>query len=82
MWIESQGEVGLISGDIVHHPVQCAETEWAEVGDFDADGARATRRRILDEAARRGALFIGTHFPTKPAGRVVPDGGAWRFVPE
>ena len=82
MWIESQGEVGLISGDIVHHPVQCAETEWAEVGDFDADAARETRRRMLDEAARTGALFIGTHFPTRPAGRVAPDGGAWRFVPE
>src|SRR4029453_15066968 len=40
MWIESRGEVGLISGDILHHPVQCAETEWAEVGDFDAVGAR------------------------------------------
>ena len=70
MWIESQGEVGLISGDFLHHPVQCAETEWAEVGDFDADAARETRRRMLDQAARTGALFIGTHFPTRPAGRV------------
>ena len=29
-----------------------------------------------------GALFLGTHFPTRPAGRVVPDGAVWRFVPE
>jgi len=81
LWITSQGETGLISGDFVHHPVQCAETEWAEIGDADADEARATRRRMLDEAATSGALFIGTHFPTRPGGRVVVDGDAWRFVP-
>ncbi len=81
MWIESQGEVGLISGDIVHHPVQCAETDWAEIGDADVDAARATRRRLLHEAAQTGALFIGTHFPTRPGGRVTVDGDAWRFVP-
>lgn len=28
-----------------------------------------------------GALFIGTHRPTRPGGRVVVDGDAWRFVP-
>ena len=82
LWIESRGEAGLISGDFVHHPVQCAETGWPEVGDSDPDEARATRRRMLDEAATTGALFIGTHFPTRPGGRVVVDGDAWRFVPE
>lgn len=81
IWIESGGEIGLISGDFVHHPVQCAETEWAEIGDADAEEARATRRRMLHEAAESGALFIGTHFPTRPGGRVVVDGDAWRFAP-
>jgi glyoxylase-like metal-dependent hydrolase (beta-lactamase superfamily II) len=81
LWIESRGEVGLISGDFVHHPVQCAETEWAEIGDSDAEEARATRRRMLHEAATTEALFVGTHFPTRPAGRGVVDGGVWRFVP-
>ena len=81
IWIDSRGEIGLISGDFVHHPVQCAETEWAEIGDADAPEARATRRRMLHEAAESGALFIGTHFPTRPGGRVVVDGDAWRFAP-
>ena len=82
LWIESAGEVGLISGDFVHHPVQCAVTEWAEIGDRDQAEARATRRRMLGEAAATGALFLGTHFPTRPAGRVVVEGDAWRFVPD
>ncbi len=82
IWIESQGEVALISGDFVHHPVQCAEPGWAEIGDADIDEARVTRRRMLETAAATGALFIGTHFPTRPVGRVVVDGDVWRFEPE
>jgi hypothetical protein len=32
--------------------------------------------------ARTGALVLGTHFPSRPAGRVIVDGAAWRFVAE
>jgi glyoxylase-like metal-dependent hydrolase (beta-lactamase superfamily II) len=81
LWIESRGETALVSGDFLHHPVQCAELSWAEVGDVDADEARATRRRMLERAAATRALFVGTHFATRPAGRVVSDGAAFRFVP-
>jgi glyoxylase-like metal-dependent hydrolase (beta-lactamase superfamily II) len=81
LWIESAGEVALISGDFLHHPVQCAEPSWAEVGDFDAEEARATRRRMLTRAAESRALFLGTHFGTHPAGRVEAAGNAWRFRP-
>lgn len=82
LWVERGNDVALVTGDALHHPVQCAEPEWAEVGDEDADLARETRRALLSEAARRGVLFIGTHFPNLPAGRVVADGETWRFVPE
>ena len=34
------------------------------------------------EVARTGALVLGAHFPSRPAGRVVTDGDAYRFVPE
>ena len=79
LWIESQGETALISGDFLHHPVQCAEPQWAEIGDVDAELARATRRRMLERAAKTRALFLGTHFPTRPAGRIRAEGDAFRF---
>jgi glyoxylase-like metal-dependent hydrolase (beta-lactamase superfamily II) len=81
LWLESRGDVALITGDIVHNPVQCAELDWAQAFDDDPDGARATRRRLLESACRRGALVLGTHFANKPAGKVVADGEAYRFVP-
>jgi glyoxylase-like metal-dependent hydrolase (beta-lactamase superfamily II) len=82
LWIESEGETALVSGDFLHHPVQCAEPEWAEIGDYDADQARATRRRMFERLAGTGALMLGTHFSGNPAGRVVTDGDVWRFVPQ
>ncbi|HMJ13603.1 MAG TPA: MBL fold metallo-hydrolase, partial [Polyangiaceae bacterium] len=81
LWVESEGERALISGDFLHHPVQCSEPSWAEIGDENADEARATRRRMLNRAAELGVLFLGTHFPTHPAGRIRVEGDAWRFVP-
>jgi glyoxylase-like metal-dependent hydrolase (beta-lactamase superfamily II) len=81
LWVESNGEVALISGDFIHHPAQCAKPSWAEIGDENAEEARATRRRLLRRAVELEALFLGTHFPTHPAGHIRPDGEAWRFVP-
>jgi glyoxylase-like metal-dependent hydrolase (beta-lactamase superfamily II) len=79
LWVESQGQTALVSGDFLHHPVQCAEPQWAEIGDEDAELARATRRRMLERAAKTQALFLGTHFATRPAGRIRADGAAFRF---
>jgi glyoxylase-like metal-dependent hydrolase (beta-lactamase superfamily II) len=81
LWIESEGDVALVSGDFLHHPLQCAEPHLAEIADYDAEIARETRRRMLSAAAARDALFLGTHFSTFPAGRVVVDGDAFRFDP-
>jgi glyoxylase-like metal-dependent hydrolase (beta-lactamase superfamily II) len=81
LWIETAGEAALITGDFLHHPVQCAELSWAEIGDEDPDAACATRRRMLARAAEKRAVVFGTHFATRPAGRVERLGGGFRFVP-
>lgn len=82
LWVESEGERVLITGDFLHHPVQFAEPDWAEIADDDADMARQTRRRMMARAAETGALVLGTHFSSRPAGRVVADGDRWLFRPE
>jgi glyoxylase-like metal-dependent hydrolase (beta-lactamase superfamily II) len=81
LWIESEGQQALITGDFLHHPVQFAEPDWAEIADADARTARETRRRMMARAAQTGALVLGTHFSGRPAGRVTADGERWRFRP-
>jgi glyoxylase-like metal-dependent hydrolase (beta-lactamase superfamily II) len=77
--IESRGEVAMITGDMVHTPVQLAVPEWSSIADTDAVEAEASRLRLLREVGGGAALVLGTHFPGKTAGRVLRNGAGWRF---
>lgn len=79
LWVESAGERALITGDFIHHPVQCAEPALAFVSDADPAQAQATRLAMLGRLADEAPLTLGTHFPTAPAGRVVANEGTWAF---
>jgi hypothetical protein len=71
-----------MSGDFMHHPVQFARPDLAEMGDEYVEIARETRLRMIERVADSGALMLGTHFTTRPGGRVKRDGDAYRFIPE
>ena len=77
--IASRGEEAVITGDLMHHPVQCAEPGWASRFDVDAVAARRTRLEFLEAHANRPVLVLGTHFATPTAGRIVRDGAFFRF---
>jgi glyoxylase-like metal-dependent hydrolase (beta-lactamase superfamily II) len=77
--IESEGERAMITGDIMHHPVQMAHPDWAPSFDSDKDAAIATRKRVLGEVADQPILVIGTHFAAPTAGHVRRDGDAYRL---
>jgi glyoxylase-like metal-dependent hydrolase (beta-lactamase superfamily II) len=77
--ISSKGENAVITGDLMHHPVQCAETQWASNFDVSPDAARATRRAFLERYKGGGTLVLGTHFAAPTAGRLTADGQAYRF---
>jgi glyoxylase-like metal-dependent hydrolase (beta-lactamase superfamily II) len=77
--IESQGERGVITGDMCHHPCQLANPEWGVYVDSDRVQAAATRRRMFAEWADQPILVIGTHYPDPTAGHVRRDGEAYRL---
>jgi len=78
--IDSQGQQAVITGDVMHHPVQCAEPDWRTHFCSDHAIARQTRRRFLERYQDRRALIIGSHFAEPTAGWIVRDGAAWRFT--
>lgn len=78
--ITSRGEEAVITGDLMHHPAQCAHPEWRSSADSDGALAERTRRDFLSRYADRPVLVIGTHFATPTAGRIVRDGAAFRFA--
>jgi glyoxylase-like metal-dependent hydrolase (beta-lactamase superfamily II) len=79
--IVSNGAHIVVTGDLIHHPVQMAHPSWTEIADYDGALGIETRAAFLDEHATAGTLIAGTHFPTDPVGRVVADGNVWRFEP-
>jgi glyoxylase-like metal-dependent hydrolase (beta-lactamase superfamily II) len=78
--IESQGESAMISGDVLHNPLQMIDPVWGSLPDWDPSAAASTRRRVLGDLADTSTLLIGTHFAAPTAGYVRSDGvGAFVF---
>lgn len=80
--IRSAGAEAVITGDLMHHPIQCCEPNVRARFDVDAEQALATRLRFLREQADRDVLVLGTHFAPPTAGWIVADGAAWRLALE
>ncbi len=77
--ITSHGHEALITGDVMHHPIQTCEPEYESSFDSDVLAARTMRREVLARYAGTDVLVIGTHFAGPGGGHVVTDGDAWRF---
>jgi len=70
----------VITGDLMHHPVQIAEPGWGSHFDSDMEQARKTRRAFCERYADAPVIVLGTHFHHPTAGRIVRQGEAWRFA--
>ena len=77
--IASDGEEGLLTGDVAHHPCQMAHLDWSSTADSDPKQSAATRRELFSRFADTPTLVIGTHFAGATAGRIVRDGDAYRL---
>jgi glyoxylase-like metal-dependent hydrolase (beta-lactamase superfamily II) len=77
--ISSRGQEAVITGDLMHHPVQLAHPEWGSHFDSDFNEAIVTRRAFMERYGDQPILVLGTHFATPSAGRIVRDGNAWRL---
>jgi len=77
--IESRGERAVITGDLMHNPIQIAVP--AVEARFDMDKAQGARTRVqfVERFNRSGTLVIGSHFADPSAGHIVPDGAAWKL---
>jgi glyoxylase-like metal-dependent hydrolase (beta-lactamase superfamily II) len=80
--ISSRGQEAVISGDVVHHPVQFAVPDWSNNFDMDKTAGPKTRRAFYGKYEDGKALVIGSHFAEPSSGRISKDGSAWRFKAE
>jgi len=77
--IESGTARAVITGDMVHHPVQLAEPTWGSHPDTIPEQAVETRREFVARYGDQPVLVIGTHFAGPSAGHIVRDGDSCRL---
>ena len=77
--ISSNGNDAVITGDLLHHPIQMAEPDLP--GNFCIDAQRAckTRRKFLQDYENKKAFIIGSHFCDPTGGWIISDERNWRF---
>jgi glyoxylase-like metal-dependent hydrolase (beta-lactamase superfamily II) len=78
--ITSAGESAVITGDLIHHPIQALEPRWDGPFDEDTTTSAASRASFLARFADTETLVLGTHVPTPTAGRIVSAGSGWQWV--
>lgn len=77
--LASNGSNAIITGDLIHSPVQCIELDWAALPDFDPVLARHTRRAFLERYCETDTLICATHFPSPSFGYIVPNGNVFQY---
>lgn len=80
--LASQGTEGVITGDLIHSPVQCLEPDWLMRADFEPQRAIATRRSFLERYCETDVLVCATHFPEPSFGHIVARDDAFWFAYE
>ncbi len=69
----------VFTGDMMHRPIQVAETDWNSRFCNDQELARKTRRDFVERHADADVTILAAHFPVP--GRIVAPGGKTRFRP-
>jgi glyoxylase-like metal-dependent hydrolase (beta-lactamase superfamily II) len=77
--VSSGGEEAVITGDMVHHPVQFVAPHWRMSADDDHAAAVTTRRGFLDRYTDTPVRIFGTHFAGPSCGHLRDGGRGLRF---
>ena len=74
------GPSAVITGDIIHHPLQFDALDLAQAGDHHQALAAATRRELCETYADRDVIILTAHFAGPAAGRIIRSGEGYRFA--
>ena len=75
----SGGRRAVVSGDLMHHALQCREPDWSTIFCADPVMAVRARRDFLRAVADTDTLVLPIHFPAPTLGRIEVDGERFRY---
>jgi glyoxylase-like metal-dependent hydrolase (beta-lactamase superfamily II) len=74
------GQDALITGDMIHSPLQGKYPELGMRADYDSRQAGQTRRKVFERFCDSPTVMCVTHFPTPSTGRLQRWGDGYKFV--
>jgi glyoxylase-like metal-dependent hydrolase (beta-lactamase superfamily II) len=74
------GTDAIITGDMIHSPLQARYPELGMLADYDSKQAGVTRRELFGKVCDSSTLMCTAHFPSPSSGRVVRHGDGFDFV--
>jgi glyoxylase-like metal-dependent hydrolase (beta-lactamase superfamily II) len=74
------GHDALITGDMIHSPIQGRYPDLSMRLDYDSAQSAKTRRNIFDRYCDTSTLFCVTHFPSPSTGRVQRWGDGYKIA--
>ena len=77
--IRSRGQQAVVTGDLMHHALQCREPDWSTIWDTDPVQAALSRRHHLGQLADTGTLVLPIHFPSPTIGLIAADGDRFQY---
>lgn len=82
--LQSQGARGVLTGDVMHHPLQLVRPEWSSRACEDPVQSAATRRALIERYADTDTLIAPAHFASPTMGHIISkgDGFGYRLVNE
>jgi glyoxylase-like metal-dependent hydrolase (beta-lactamase superfamily II) len=72
----------IITGDMIHSPLQARYPEMGMMSDFDSKQAGASRRELFGRVCDTSTLMCTAHFPSPSRGRIVRRLDAFDFKAE
>ena len=78
--LQSNGDDAVLTGDMLHHPIQCAMPHISSVACIDPVASAATRKDFLERYADTSVKVFPAHFAAPTAGFVTgsADGYRWK----
>jgi glyoxylase-like metal-dependent hydrolase (beta-lactamase superfamily II) len=75
------GDDAVITGDVLHSPLQARYPDLSMRADFDPKQAAATRRGLLERYCDTNTLCCTAHFPSPSVGRIARWDDGFRCLP-
>jgi len=77
--LESNGRKAVLSGDVMHHPLQLVRPEWSSRACEDRAMSAKTRRALIERYADTDTLIAPAHFASPSIGHIVSRGEAFAY---